>query len=117
MAWEQSGKVRLKLDGPHRRSAMLGESHSEMMETLESLDTKVSEGVDPSSLIRYGGSKLSFSLPQSVILAYLWCIETVILLPSCRVGLLSSSMAELFEIRIRTFRPLALYPVPPPSSV
>lgn len=26
-------------------------------------------------------------------------------------------MAELFEIRIRTFRPLALYPVPPPSSV
>lgn len=99
---------------------MLEESYSEVMETLESLeslDTKVSEDVDLSSLIRYCRRKLSFSLPQSGILVYLWCIETVVLLPSCRVGLLSSSMAELFEIRIRTFRPLTLCPVPPPSSV
>lgn len=53
---------------------MLEESYSEVIETLESLDTKVLEDVDLSSLIRYGRSKLSFSLPQFVILAYLWCI-------------------------------------------
>jgi len=89
---------------------MLEEGHPEVIETLESLDTKVSEDVDLSCLIRYGRSKLSFSLPQSVILGYLSCIETVVILPGCRVGLLSLSMAERFEIRIRTFRPLALHP-------
>ena len=103
-----------------RRSSMLEEGHSEVIEALDSLDTRVSEDVDLPSLTGYSRSKRSFSLPQSVILAYLWCIETVVNLPSCRVGLLSWSMAELFEIRIRTFRPLALYPdtpVPPPSNV
>lgn len=94
----------------HRRSPMLEEGHSEVIEALENLDTKVSEDVDLPGLIRYSRSKLSFSLPQSVILAYPWCIETVVNLPGCRVELLSSSMAEPFEIRIRTFRPLALHP-------
>lgn len=116
MVWS-GAKCDLNSTVAHRRSAMLEQGQSEVVEILESLDTKVSEVVELSGPIRCCRSKPSFSLPQSALLEYLWCIQTVVTPPNCRVELLSSSVAELFEFRIRSCRPLALHPVLPPSSV